>query len=263
MPSRLDLPAPPADALDRLIALGALDAEAIGDTVAAILPDGISIERLTRELDGAPFTLSPATPRDDGSVWILRPRPVTVGGLVLAPADGPMLDGAIRLVDGSAFGTGLHPTTALCLEMLDDLLGDPPPSRVLDIGTGSGVLALAALAKGVAHATGVDIDPMAMTDASANARLNDVESRLTLVQGGPDRVDGAWPLVLANVLAAPLIDMAPIVVRRIAHRGRLLLSGVHESMAADVERAYVRLGMRRAWTSTRDRWTAIVLDASW
>lgn len=263
MPYRLDLPHPPADALDRLIALGALDAEAIDGTVAAVLPDGITIERLTRDLDGAPFTLGPATARDDGSVWILRPRPVTVGGLVLAPADGPLVDGAIRLVDGAAFGTGLHPTTALCLELLDDVLGEPAPSSVLDIGVGSGVLALAALRKGVAHATGVDIDPVAISDSRANARLNGDEQRLTLVQGGPDAVDGVWPVVLANVLAAPLMDMAPTVVRRIAHRGRLLLSGVHETMTADVERTYVRLGMRRAWTTTRDRWTAIVLDASW
>lgn len=263
MPYRLDLPHPPADALDRLIALGALDAESIDGSVAAILPDGISIERLTRELDGAAFTLSPAAGRDDGSVWILRPRPVQVGSIVLAPANGPEVSGALKLVDGSAFGTGLHPTTGLCLELLDDLLGDAPPDRVLDIGVGSGVLALAALMKGVSHATGVDIDPAALADSTANARLNGLESRLTLVPGGPDAVEGTWPLVLANVLAAPLIDMAPIAVRRLGHLGRLVLSGIHESMAADVERVYVRLGMRRAWSTSRDHWTAIVLDASW
>jgi ribosomal protein L11 methyltransferase len=254
---------PPPDALDRLIALGALDAEQIDDGVAAILPDGITIERLSRELDGAAFTLGPAAARDDGSVWILRPRPVQVGGLTLAPAAGPEVPGALRLVDGAAFGTGLHPTTALCLEHLDDLFGDTPPERVLDIGIGSGVLALAALLKGVRDATGVDIDPAAIADSAENARLNGLAERLTVVTGGPEAVEGAWPLVLANVLAAPLIDMAPTVVRRVGHRGRLLLSGVHESMAADVERTYLRLGMRRAWASTRDHWTAIVLDAGW
>lgn len=263
MPYRLDLPHPPADALDRLIALGALDAESLDGTVAAILPDGISIERLTRELDGAPFTLAPASGRDDGSVWILRPRPVQVGGVVLAPAEGPDVPGALRLVDGAAFGTGLHPTTGLCLELLDDLIGDTPPLRALDIGVGSGVLALAALLKGVDHATGVDIDPVAIADSAANARLNGLEQRFTPVEGGPDAVDGVWPLVLANVLAAPLVDMAPTVVRRLAHRGRLVLSGIHESMVSDVERVYVRLGMRRAWTTSRDHWTAIVLDTSW
>lgn len=263
MPYRLDLPAPPPAALDILIALGALDAEEIDGTVAAILPDGITIERLTRELDGAAFTLGPAAARDDGSVWILRPRPVRVGGVVLAPAAGPEVVGALRLVDGAAFGTGLHPTTALCLEQFDDLFGEAPPDRVLDIGVGSGVLALAALMKGVREATGVDVDPAAIADSTVNARLNGLDARLRVTLGGPDVVEGTWPLVLANVLAAPLIDMAPTVVRRIGHRGRLLLSGVHESMAADVERPYLRLGMRRAWTTTRDHWTAIVLDAGW
>ena len=99
--------------------------------------------------------------------------------------------------------------------------------------------------------------------AAEHARLNHLGARLTLVQGGPEAVVGTWPLVLANVLAAPLIEMAPVLVRRIGHGGELVLSGIPGSVAPDVERAYSRLGMRPAASTTRGGWTALVMRASW
>ena len=72
-----------------------------------------------------------------------------------------------------------------------------------------------------------------------------------------------WPLVVANVLAAPLMEMAPPLVRHVSHRGRLVLSGVAAAVAPDVERVYRRLGMRHVRTDERGGWTAIILDASW
>lgn len=263
VPYRLDFPAPPTDALDRLVALGALDLEVIDGVLAAILPDRVSLDEVGYALEGTPMTASAATARDDGSVWILRPRPVRVGSLLLVPGDAAPVAGALRLIDGPAFGTGLHPTTALCLELLDDMLNGEPPARVLDVGIGSGILALAALLKGVPEAVGVDIDRGAIADSAENARLNGLEGRLTLVHGGPEAVAGTWPLVVANVLPAPLIEMASPVTHRVSHRGRVVLSGIHQSMAQEVERAYVRLGMRRTRAETRDGWTALVLDASW
>ena len=167
------------------------------------------------------------------------------------------------MVDAAAFGTGLHPTTALCLEVLDEEVQIAPPDAVLDVGTGSGVLALAALTLGVPRALAIDIDGEALRVAAENARLNALEERLQLALGGPDAVTGTWPLVLANVLPAPLIEMAPALVRRVGHHGQVVLSGIPSSAEREVEQAYGRLGMRRVRATSRAGWVALVLRASW
>ena len=244
------------------MSLGALDIESTDGVLAALMPDGVGAERLAEVL-GVAVSVSPATARDDGSVWILQRRPVRVGRFVLHPSNLPSQPGAIMLTDGPAFGTGLHPTTALCLEALEDLIELGIPRSVLDVGTGSGVLALAALMAGVPRVAGIDIDPDAMTVAADNARLNRFAGRFDLVRGGPESVRGAWPLVLANVLAAPLIEMAPALVQRVQHGGRLVLSGMSRSMAADVEASYRHLGMRHAGTRVRADWAAVELYPSW
>jgi ribosomal protein L11 methyltransferase len=87
------------------------------------------------------------------------------------------------------------------------------------------VLALGALMMGVPHALGIDLDEGALRVAAQNARINAMRERLRLARGGPDSVIGTWPLVVANVLAAPLIEMAPTLVRRVGRHGHLLLSG--------------------------------------
>jgi ribosomal protein L11 methyltransferase len=134
---------------------------------------------------------------------------------------------------------------------------------VLDVGTGSGVIALSALIMGVPRALGIDIDDEALHVAGENARINGLDDRLQLAHGGPDRVTGAWPLIVANVLAAPLIEMAPALVRRVAHHGQLLLSGIPSSVEGDVDHAYRRLGMRRVRATSRRGWVALLQQASW
>jgi len=263
VPFRVDVRDPPGDALDRLVSLGALDVELTSGGLAALMPDGVDAESLHTALGAASVSVSPATGRDDGSVWILRPRSVRVGRLVLQPAHMPPQPGALRLSDGPAFGTGLHPTTALCLEALEELLDLGIPPGVLDVGTGSGVLALAALLAGVPRVVGIDIDSEAVIAAAENARLNQFAGRFDLVCGGPEALSGSWPLVLANVLAAPLIELAPALVQRVQHGGRLLLSGVSNSMVPEVERAYRRLGMRRLGETARAGWSALLLCPSW
>ena len=265
VPYRIDLHDPPPDALNRLVELGALDVELTAGSLAAVMPDAVSRDMLASALGVHPVAVSPATGRDDDSVWILTRRPVHVGNLLLVPASAELSDepGVLRLVDGPAFGTGLHPTTALCLEALEEELALNLPSSVLDVGTGSGVLALAALLLGVSQAVGLDIDTAALEVAAENARVNGLEERLQLVEGGPSDIDGVWPLVLANVLAAPLMDMAPQLVRRVGHRGRLMLSGISWSMASDVEREYQRFGMRHVRSETHAGWSVLILEASW
>jgi ribosomal protein L11 methyltransferase len=262
MPYRLELSHPREDAFDRLIDLGALDLDVTSDGIAAILPDAVDATVVSRAL-GADVRISPAHERDAGSVWVVKPRPVRVGRLLIIPAAAPAQPGGVRMIDSPAFGTGLHPTTALCLEMLDAEFALSTAAGVLDVGTGSGILALAALAAGVPRAVAIDIDGVAVRAAHDNARLNGFTSRLRLLQGGPEALAGAWPLVLANVLAAPLMAMAPDLSRRVASRGRLIVSGVRSSLSVDVERSFRRAGLRLVSRTTRDGWTALVLHASW
>ncbi len=263
MPYRVDLDLLSERSLDRLVMLGALDVETTATGVAALMPDGVDPDLVAAALEVDAVRVSPAEGRDDGSVWILSPRPVRVGRLWIAPAAAAAAPATLRLYDGPAFGTGLHPTTALCLEAIESLVEASPVRRVLDVGTGSGVLALAALMHGVEHAVGIDLDPEALRVAAQNTCLNGLAARLLLVCGGPEAIGGDWPLVAANVQAAPLIDMAPLLIRRVARRGTLVLSGIAVSVASDVERAYTRLGMRHLRTDTRAGWTALVFTTTW
>ena len=264
MPYRVDLPDPPAHALETLIDLGALDVERAGPVgLAALMPDAVAPEMLARAMGGHDMRVSPAAGRDDDSVWRLSPRPVQVRSLTIVPASMQSSGGAVRIADGPAFGTGLHATTALCLEAIEDLLDESVPARMLDVGTGSGILALAALRRGVQRAVGLDMDPVAVLAAADNARLNGLAGRLSIVRGGPHCVRGSWPLVVANIRAAELMAMASALVRRVASRGHLVLSGIPGAVADEVERTYRRLGMTQASRSARDGWSALTLYPSW
>ncbi|HLH30316.1 MAG TPA: 50S ribosomal protein L11 methyltransferase [Terriglobia bacterium] len=250
-PYRIDIPSAPPDALDTLIQLGALDVDRVDGALAAIIPDWVTPEAVSAALGVADVSVSPAIARDNGSVWLVNPRPVRIGNFEL------------QLTDSRAFGTGHHPTTALCIQALEEALSITIPDAVLDVGTGSGVLALAALIMGVPRAVGLDIDADALKIAAENARVNHLSDRLTLLRGRPGVVSGVWELVIANILAAPLIDMAPELVQRVARRGHLILSGIPSSLEAEVRRAYEHLGMRYIRSNTRGGWTALVFQASW
>lgn len=267
MPYRVDLVDAHRDAdavFDRLIELGALDVEHVPPRgIAALMPDSIAPDAIAKALGERRISISPAVGRDDDSVWVLSPRPIRVGRVRIVPAPIATEPGAIALIDGPAFGTGLHPTTMLCLEAVDDALQVTMPDAVLDVGTGSGVLALAALILGVPHAIGIDLAPDALHVARTNAGVNGLGARLHLVCGGPDALAASFPLVLANLQAAPLIEIAGHLVRRVGHHGHLVLSGIPLGVDGDVDRAYRRLGMRRVDDKARGGWVAQVFQASW
>ena len=263
MPYRIDISSAPSAAFDQLVQLGALDIEPVGAGLAAIVPDGLTPDAVAEALGVDGISVSTAVARDNGSVWLLRPHAVRIGSFVIAPTEVVAPPDAIRLTDSSAFGTGHHPTTALCIEAIEDCVRIAVPESVLDVGTGSGVLALTALKMGVSRAVGLDIDANALNIAAENARLNNLAERLQLVLGGPDVVGGVWPLVVANVLAAPLIEMAPVLIRRVGNGGRLILSGIAWSLESDVRQTYDRLGMRHIRSETRGGWTILVVQASW
>jgi ribosomal protein L11 methyltransferase len=263
MPYRLDICCPPPDALDLLVQWGALDLEPVPDGLAALLPDGVTPDTVTGALGGASVIVSAAVVRDNGSVWLLRPRAVQIGGILIVSPEAAASPEALRLTDAPAFGTGHHPTTALCVEALAEILTSERVESILDVGTGSGILALVALKLGVPQAVGLEIDAEALPVAAENACLNRLADRLQLVLGGPEAVEGHWPLVVANVLAAPLMDMAPLLVRRVGSRGRLILSGIPWSLASEVRQTYQHLGMQPIGSKTRAGWTALIAQASW
>lgn len=264
MPYRIDVAVDRADAFERIVELGALDAEILSPGhVAAILPDSVTPDEVARALGAGHVTASPARGRDAGSVWVLGPRPITIGRLRIVSADAPAHPGDLRLLDSDAFGSGLHPTTRLCLEALDDVIATTRPESMLDVGTGSGILVLGGLRLGVPRATGVDIDSSALKVAAENARLNGLEGRLQLIAGDASAIDGASPLVAANVLAAPLIEMAPWLVHLVRPGGLLVLSGIPSGLEDDVLRAYRHLGMHQWRVSARGGWAALVLRTSW
>ena len=264
VPYRVDLRHAGDDAFYRLVDLGAIDAEVAQDgRIAALMPDNVTADQVAQALGIAHISISPAVGRDDESVWVLSRRPIHIGRLRIVPAHMDAEPGDLRLADEAAFGSGFHPTTALCLEAIEEAVTMKNPASMLDVGTGSGVLALAALILGVPRTLGIDIDEEALRVTEENARLNALDSRLRLTRGGPEAVTGTWPLVVANVLAAPLIDMAPTLVRRVGHHGRLVLSGIPAALERDVEHAYRHLGMQQVRVTSRAGWIALIMHASW
>jgi ribosomal protein L11 methyltransferase len=163
-------------------------------------------------------------------VWMDQFRPMAFGRRLwiypwnIDPSDDLGADVAIvRLDPGLAFGTGTHPTTALCLEWLDGL--DLDGRRVLDFGCGSGVLAIAALKLGAATAVGIDNDPQAIAASRDNAERNGVGGRLALHL--PDAAPTeAFPVVVANILAGALDSLAEQLAAACAPGGRIALSGI-------------------------------------
>ncbi|MDE3737449.1 50S ribosomal protein L11 methyltransferase [Pseudomonas resinovorans] len=146
--------------------------------------------------------------------------------------------GAVNLLldPGLAFGTGTHPTTALCLEWLDDQKLEG--CEVLDFGCGSGILAIAALLLGARQAVGTDIDPQALEASRDNASRNGIDPAHFPVYLPADLPAKPAEVVVANILAGPLVSLAPQITSLVAPRGRLALSGILAEQAEEVRAAY-------------------------
>jgi ribosomal protein L11 methyltransferase len=160
----------------------------------------------------------------------------------------------VRINMGLAFGTGEHPTTALCLDWLERHVESG--STVLDYGCGSGILALAALALGARFAYAVDNDPQALTATKANAALNGAAERLFV--GLPASLPAvAVDVLVANILAGPLVELAPRFAERAAPGATLVLSGILETQAARVAAAYAPY-LASVEQTAREGWVLLV-----
>lgn len=140
----------------------------------------------------------------------------------------------IRLDPGMAFGTGTHPTTRMCLRWIAAHEAELPRARVLDYGCGSGILAIGAAKFGATQVDAVDIDPAAVQATQANAEANHVHLRAGL----PEQADGLYQVVLANILATPLKVLAPLLCAHVAEGGALVLAGILERQAEELQQAY-------------------------
>lgn len=178
-------------------------------------------------------------------------------------------DLAIELEAGQAFGTGHHGTTAGCLEMIERVMRAAPGGPggigpVLDLGTGSGVLAIAAAMLGPVSVLATDIDPVATRVAQANVRHNRVNAQVRCVTAPGFHSTafgdaGPFGLVIANILARPLMRMAPDIERNLAPGGSVILSGILESQRWQVLSAFNGQGMRHVSTFWRNGWVTLHL----
>ena len=158
---------------------------------------------------------------------------------------------------GLAFGTGGHETTSLCLEALDERVRGG--ERVLDIGTGSGILAIAALKLGAGSAEGVDIDPVAVRTAGENAALNGVANKLTVLVGDlSDKASGRYDIITANIVANAIISLAPAVPGLMAENATFIASGIIDSRKDEVIAALEAAGLIVQEVKEKRGWECIV-----
>jgi len=174
--------------------------------------------------------------------WKAQFTPIRIGPFFVRPSWSDARGEGVELVldPGMAFGTGLHPTTRQCLEAVGEI--DVAGRTVLDVGTGSGILALAAAKRGATRVVGVDTDPLAVRAAVENARRNGV--RVEVREGSAAEVEGTFDVVLANLVADVLVAIASELRARLADGGTLVCAGIIKEKERSVADAFAKVGLR-------------------
>ncbi len=226
------------------------------DALVALLKDHgglrVVVEKLA-DADWLAMALSGLPPVRAGRFFVYGAH-----DLGLAPASTINL----RIEAGAAFGTGHHGTTVGCLAAFDQLLKRRRFPRVLDVGCGTGVLAIAAARTGSKVAVGTDIDGPSVRIANENAKLNRAPARFVHAAGLNDRLvrqDAPYDLVFANILAPPLVALAQDIKRALTPGGIAILSGLLRTQERRIIAAYVSRGFRLERRLHRDAWSALVL----
>lgn len=200
--------------------------------------------------------------RDWSIAWRAHHRTMRVGprSWVHPPWEQPPPSAVAVTIDpGMAFGTGSHPTTALCLERCDELLAELGGGDVLDVGTGSGVIALLAKKLGAGRVVGTENDPVALEAARQGAELNGISGVEWMLVPDPARVPGRFQIVVANILLNTLEELAKAIASKVAPGGRLVLSGLLSAQADLALRAYQEEGLRPLQRKEREGWVRVEL----
>lgn len=228
------------------------------ENLAEVLP--LFRERL--EASGIEYTLSTAgvEQEDWQNAWKKYYHAMDIGKrLAIVPGwEEYETDRTVITMDpGMAFGTGTHETTSLCLEVLDERVKGG--ERMLDIGTGSGILAIAALKLGAAEAEGVDIDPMCVRTAGENAERNGVQDRLKVLVGDlSDKASGVYNIITANIVAAAILSLAPHVPALMAPEAVFIASGIIDTRKDEVLEGLRAAGLDPIEVHEKRGWVCIV-----
>ena len=208
---------------------------------------------------------------EDWSVsWRVHHKPTRVGprSFVHPPWDIPEIgpnEVRVAIDPGMAFGTGAHATTALCLERVDELMQEFPGADVLDVGTGTGIIAMLAVKLGAgARVCGTENDPVAITVAKEGCALNGLApSRIAWelrdCDDLPAPYDASYKIVIANILLNTLVELAPQIASKVARGGRLVLSGLLAHQGDEARDAYVAQGLTPFARKDRDGWLRVEL----
>jgi len=224
--------------------------------LVAFFEDRQAARQAAADLD-VPAEMSEIPDRDWGEEWKKGLGPITVGRIFLRPswvdAVPPAGSAEVVLDPGMAFGTGTHATTSLCLAAIDDFLARRPGASVLDVGTGSGLLAIAARKLGAGRVAANDNDPVAV--AGENAARNG--AILELTGEPPGAIPGAFDLVVANILANVLVELAPSLVGKTAPGGELVLAGILVPQEEEVRLPFLAEGLLPLRGERRGEWSLL------
>lgn len=246
----------------------------VGNIIKIYMESGTSIDQsgLKASLKGfgveAEVAVRPYEDRSWEKEWKKHLEPLYVGkSLLIRPTWLSVEDNGGRvevLIDpGMAFGTGHHETTLLCLEWLDEFcrMGRPVDLSLLDVGTGSGILAIAAAKLGFCPVVALDIDTEAVRVAAGNVVLNGVSDKVWLVAGDVDSIKVPFGVIIANIQADVLKGLARSFASRMSSCGFVVLSGLLDYQCRDVIRAYEAAGFRFQGSTCRGEWCLVVFRA--
>ncbi len=210
------------------------------------------------------LTIQYAEDEDWANAWKQYFKPSRVGErLVIVPSwedyAPEATDLILKLDPGMAFGTGGHPTTRLCMEVLETTV--TAGMRVADVGTGSGILAIAAARLGAEQVWATDIDPLACRIAAENVAINELADTVHVLDlPAWDRQAQDCDLIVANILAGTIIELAPGLAPRLKPNGIFIASGIVEEYRADVVNALAAVGLRHVSTRNEDIWVCLVAE---
>jgi ribosomal protein L11 methyltransferase len=257
--------------------LGCLGVTQSDNGLLAYFTDNESVEKITDRLlsiksilknsglpDDFSFSVIHMPDQDWNETWKKGIQPIDAGEnlIIVPPWETAHTDRTTLVIDpGMAFGTGHHETTRFCLAQIERLTPLTKKERFLDVGTGTGILAIAACTLGFKSAVAVDTDPLAVDAAARNAALNGLEG-IEVMEGGIEKTSGKFDMIAANLLSEILIAIANDLAERLAPQGIALLSGIMTGQEYDVITAYKTLGLTLVEILPDGKWVSLIFSVA-